>query len=207
MKISLKEKKIKNNKVSLYLEFYKGSSTDTVGKRNHIREFEYLQIYLHENPKNIVERKENKENLELAQNILAIRKSEHVQGKFGIKSSTKSKKQFLEYFEEKANEKENSVKNYGVWTSALHHLKICVSPNLIFDEIDEDFVKKVRYYFDVKARTKSNLPLSTNSKYSYFNKVKACLRSAFDDGFVSVNYATKVKAFEQAESQRVYLIF
>ncbi|MGY3055657.1 integrase [Pedobacter sp. UYEF25] len=57
------------------------------------------------------------------------------------------------------------------------------------------------------ARTKSNLPLSANSKYSYFNKIKACFRSAFDDGFTVENYATKVKSFEQSESQREYLTY
>lgn len=51
------------------------------------------------------------------------------------------------------------------------------------------------------------MPLSQNSKYSYFNKFKAALRSAFDDGYLSINYATKIKSFEQAESQREYLTF
>lgn len=57
------------------------------------------------------------------------------------------------------------------------------------------------------ALTKSNLPLSQNSKVSYFNKFKACLRKAFEDGYLSVNYSVKVKSFEQAESQREYLTF
>lgn len=77
----------------------------------------------------------------------------------------------------------------------------CVSANTIFDEIDEDFVNRVRKYFDQEARTKSELPLSLNSKYSYFNKFKAALRAAFDEGYLAINYATKVKSFEQSESQ------
>ncbi|MBC7419004.1 MAG: site-specific integrase [Pedobacter sp.] len=207
MKISLKEKKLKNNQISLYIEYYKGSTSDANGKRTHIRDMEYLQLYLMENPKTVLDRKSNKETLALAENILAIKKSDFVQGKFKMKNTTKSKKQFLEYFEEKANEKEKSSKNFGVWTSALHHLKICVIPSLTFDEIDDNFIKKIRRYFDSNAKTKSNLPLSLNSKYTYFNKVKACLRSAFDDGFTSVNYAIKIKGFEQGESQREYLTF
>ena len=62
-------------------------------------------------------------------------------------------------------------------------------------------------YFDKDARTKSNLPLSLNSKYTYFNKFKAALRAAFDEGYLSINYSSKVKSFEQAESQREYLTF
>lgn len=65
----------------------------------------------------------------------------------------------------------------------------------------------MRQYFDKEAHTKSNLPLSLNSKYSYFNKFKAALRAAFNEGYLAINYAAKVKSFEQAESQREYLSF
>lgn len=76
---------------------------------------------------------------------------------------------------------------------------------MLFEEVDENFVKRIRIYFEKEAKTKSNTSLSLNSKYSYFNKFKACLRAAFDDGYLSINYASKVKSFEQAESQREYL--
>ena len=207
MKITLKEKKLSNGMISLYIEYYKGSTSDLNGKRSHIRDFEFLKIYLHQNPKDAVERKENKENRKLAEDILSIRQSNYIQGKFEFKNLNKSKRQFLNFFAEKMEEKSNSVKNYGVWQSTYSHLKNCISPNYLFDEVDENFVKRIKHYFEVEARTKSNLPLSQNSKYSYFNKFKACLRSAFDDGYLSINYAVKVKAFEQGESQREYLTF
>lgn len=67
------------------------------------------------------------------------------------------------------------------------------------------FVKRVRNYFEKEAKTKSDTLLSLNSKYSYYNKFKASLRAAFDDGYLSINFASKTKSFEQAESQREYL--
>ncbi|GGF48938.1 tyrosine-type recombinase/integrase [Echinicola rosea] len=207
MKISLKKKKLQNGKLSLFIEYYKGSTIDEKGKRIHLRDFEFLKIYLHQNPNSAREKKENKEKLHLAENILAIRQSDYIQGKFDVKNLSKSKRPFLDFFKEKMEEKANSEKNYGVWTSAFVHLKNCVSPNFLFDEVDDSFTKRVRRYFDEKARTKSDLPLSMNSKYSYFNKFKACLRSAFDDGYLNINYAARVKSFEQAESQREYLTF
>lgn len=160
---------------------------------------------MHENPRTATEKKENKENQKLADSILSIRKAEYVQGKFNIRNTSKDKRRFLDYFSEKTEEKVNSVNNYGNWTSTLVHLKKIVPTNLLFEEIDENFIKKVKNYVDNLARTKSDLPLSLNSKYSYFNKFKACLRSAFDEGYLSINYAAKVKSFEQAESQREYL--
>lgn len=207
MKITLKKKKLKNGKFSLYLKYYKGSQLDKDGKRIHIRDFEYLKLYLHQNPLSSSEKKENKETELLAEQILSIRKAEFFQGKFDIKNTSKSKRRFLDFFIEKTEEKSDSPKNYGNWTATFLHLKRCINPNLLFEEVDEDFVKMVRNYFDKDAKTKSNLPLSLNSKYSYLNKFKACLRAAFDEGYLSINYASKIKSFEQAESQREYLTY
>ena len=209
MKITLKEKILNTGKISLYLEYYKGSTVDANGKRQHLRTQEYLKIYLHQNPKTTKEKNENKENLKLAENILAIRKTDYIQGKFEMKSTTKAKRTFLNFFSEMVDDREinYSADNYGNWFSTFQHLKKIVSPHFTFDEIDESFIKKVRAYFDNEALTKSNIPLSQNSKYSYFNKFKAALRRAFDDGYLSINYASKIKSFEQAESQREYLTF
>lgn len=209
MKVTLKQKKLKDGKISLYIEYYKGSTTDVAGNRKHLRDFEYLKLYLHSNPTAPKEKKENKEALELAENILAIRKAEYAQGKFGLKNTTKSKRTFLNYFEEKTEEKntEETLKTYGTWSSTLKHLKEIVSPTFTFEEIDDSFAKRVKKHFDLHAKTKSDLLLAQNSKYSYFNKFKAALRSAFDDGYLTINYAAKIKSFEQAESQREYLTF
>lgn len=121
MRISLKQKKINGNKYSLYIEYYKGSQIDNIGKRNHIREFEYLKMYLYQNPQNASEKKENKETELLAEKILSIRKAEYFQGKFDIKNTSKSKRRFLDYFIEKTEEKIDSPKNYGNWTATLLH--------------------------------------------------------------------------------------
>lgn len=209
MKITLKQKVLTDGKISLYLEYYKGSTTDNQGKRTHLRDFEYLKMYLFGNPKTTKEKTYNRETLEMAEGILAIRKAEFLQGKYELKNTNKAKRIFLKYFEELTAEKQkqDSSNNYGNWFSTLQHLKKIVSKNLTFDEIDEEFVKKVKSYFEKDARTKSNLPLSQNSKYSYFNKFKASLRNAFDDGYLTINFAQKAKSFEQAESQREYLTF
>lgn len=96
MKISLKKKKLQNGKLSLFIEYYKGSTTDEKGKRIHLRDFEFLKIYLHQNPNSAREKKENKESLHLAENILAIRQSDYIQGKFDVKNISKSKRPFLD---------------------------------------------------------------------------------------------------------------
>ncbi len=209
MKISINQRKLKDGKISLSIEYYRGSETSPEGKRRHLRNFEKLDTYLFPEPKTPSEKKHNKEGLAFAENVLAIRKAEYVQGKYDIKNTSKSKRTFLAFFEELTEEKQkqDSSTNYGNWFSTLQHLKRILSKNLTFDDIDENLIKKVRTYFENDALTKSNLPLSQNSKYSYFNKFKASLRRAFDEGYTSINFATKTKSFDQAESQREYLTF
>ena len=43
MKITLKQKKLADGMMSLYVDYYKGSSTNLQGKRIHLRDFEYLK--------------------------------------------------------------------------------------------------------------------------------------------------------------------
>ncbi|OCK52234.1 recombinase [Chryseobacterium sp. CBo1] len=209
MKISLSQRKLKDGRISLSIEFYRGSEITDDGKRKHLRNFENLDTYLIIDPKTAKEKKENKEALEFAENVIAIRKAEYAQGRFELKNTAKAKRVFLNFFADLAEEKRtlDSSNNYGNWYSTYQHLKKVVPKNLTFEEIDEYFIKKVRKYFEKDAISKSDLPLSQNSKYSYFNKFKAALRNAFDNGYLTINYAAKIKSFEQAESQREYLIF
>lgn len=209
MKISLSQRKLKDGRISLSIEFYRGSEITDDGRRKHLRNFENLDTYLIVDPKTAKEKKENKEALEFAENVIAIRKAEYAQGRFELKNTAKAKRVFLNFFADLADEKRtlDSSNNYGNWFSTYQHLKKVVPKNLTFEEIDEYFIKKVRKYFEKDAISKSDLPLSQNSKYSYFNKFKAALRNAFDNGYLTVNYASKIKSFEQAESQREYLTF
>lgn len=207
MIISLKKKKLQNEKYSLYLEYYKGTTENSAGKRVQLRDFEYLKLYPHQEPQTASEKKENKEIYTLSEQILSIRKAEYFQGKFDIKNTKKSKVLFLEYYSNQAEERIDSPKNYGNWTASFLHLKRFCNPNITFDEVDEEFVRAYRDYLDKEAKSKSNLPLAQNSKYSYYNKFKATIKAAFEDGYLTTNPVKKVKGFEQAESQREYLTY
>jgi len=57
MNITLKQKNLADGRISLFIEYYKGSSTNVQGKRIHLRDFEYLKIYLHPEPKTPKEKK------------------------------------------------------------------------------------------------------------------------------------------------------
>lgn len=109
MKISLNKRKLKDGRISLSIEYYRGSEISVEGKRRHIRSFENLDTYLFPNPKTTAEKKHNKEGLDFAESVLAIKKAEYAQGKFDLKSTTKSKRTFLAFFEELTEEMQSSV--------------------------------------------------------------------------------------------------
>ncbi len=207
MKISLKQKKLKNGKSSLFLEFYNGYRIDKNGVKKHLRKFEYLKQYVFDNPKNADEKRKNKETLQLAENILAIRKAEYIQGKYKIKNDKKGEITFLDYYERLKEDRFETKANYGNWDAALKHIQKYCPAHKQLKDIDTDFVKGFKRYLNTKAKTKSGTPLSQNSKYTYFNKFKAALREAYTENYLEENVLRSVKGFEQGESTREYLTY
>lgn len=207
MKITLKKKKLASGKLSLYIEYYKGKIVDAEGKSKHNRDFEYLKLYLHESPKTPKEKQENKETQKLADDILSIRQAEYLQGKFNIQDKGKPKKLFLDYFKQKMEERYESKGNYDNWNAALKHLLEFCPKSLTIEEVDQDFIRGFKKYLDKEARTKSDTPLSSNSKYTYYNKFKACINGAYDEGYFQSNPLKGIKGFEIEDSQREYLLF
>ncbi|SFD35292.1 site-specific integrase [Algibacter pectinivorans] len=206
MQISLKKKKLSSGKLSWYIEFYDGSYVDKNGTMKHNRSFEYLKLYTLQEPQTAIDKKKDKETVQLANQILSIRKSEYFQGKHSIKNDKKSKTRFLDYYNELKNERNESKGNYGNWDAAGKHLERYCSPTLTFDNVDDEFAKGFKRFLDSKSVTKSGIALSQNSKYTYFNKFKAALRQAFEDGFLTEDITKRIKSFDQGESQREYLV-
>lgn len=205
MKISLKKKKLNTGKYSLFIEYYKGTITDKDGKVKHNREFEYLKKYLIIEPKNKIERNKNKETLELAEKILSIRQAEYHQGKFKIQNTNKSKYNFLQFYHLKKEERYQSDKNYDNWEAAQKHIEKFCAPNTTFNDINIDFIKDFQKFLHTEAKTKSGSPLSQNTKHTYYNKFRACLRAAFEEGYLRENIVDRVKSIPMGETHREYL--
>ncbi|EIJ37293.1 MULTISPECIES: site-specific integrase [Galbibacter] len=205
IKAHLRKKKLKTGKQSLYIEYYKGTQTLANGKIKHLREYEYLQLYLIQNPKSADEKKKNKEQLELAKQILAIRQAEIYQGKFKIQNNHKGKTTLLSFYEQKKEERYQTKGNYDNWDAAQKHLERYCPAHITFNDVDVEFIKGFRKHLDTVAVTKSKKKLSQNTKHTYFNKFKACLNAAFDEGYLKENLIKKVKGFSMGESTREYL--
>ena len=94
-----KRKQTKNGKISLYLEIYKGKTTNADGKSRYIREYEYLNMFLVDNPRTEADKQHNKEVLQLAKNIKSEKELELHTNRYGFQTNPDYKdSNFYEYF-------------------------------------------------------------------------------------------------------------
>jgi integrase/recombinase XerD len=87
--VKLREKKLKNGNLSLYLDFY----------YEGVREFEFLKLYLIAKPKDKQEKQSNATVLELAQRIKAKRTEELLTGALNLSSKNQGTVDFVKYYE------------------------------------------------------------------------------------------------------------
>lgn len=198
MKVTLRQRK-KGKKISLYLDYY------SKGKR----QYEYLQLYLMAEPETgsltRQQKDENKKILQLAESIRAKRHLEIHNSIYDFQDSEKLKGNFLMYFDTLTEKRKESTGNYGNWDSVGKHLKKYCPNDITFSRVNSQWVQGFRDYLEEEATSKGGKPLSQNSKYSYFNKLRAALKQAVRDGIMKYNPSEQVKAFKQGETQREYL--
>ncbi|WP_031209541.1 site-specific integrase [Marinobacter sp. EVN1] len=209
MKISIEIRKPDTEgKRAIRLIYYGGSYTDPeTGKRRHKRSRESLDLFLYDKPRTPAQRHHNKEAERAAEAIRAKRLYEYETGKHGLGGSNQLKASFFDYFQSITDEKaEGSQSNHSVWVSTLKHLKVFHKlPDLTFEEVDQTFLERFRHYLIHTARTKSSSPLSSNTQSAYFNKVRAALNQAEQQGLIHDNPVRRVKAIKPENNKRVYL--
>lgn len=198
MKITLRQRK-KGNKITLYLDYY------DKGKRD----YEYLGLYLTPEPEKgsltKLQKDENKKILELAENIRSKRHLEAQNNIYGFKDKEKSKGSFYNFFDMLTERKKASLGNYGNWNAVRLLIKEYNPKDVTFERLDKDWVQGFKDYLDNKAKTKTGAGISLNTKYSYFNKLRASLKQALKEGLINYNPADQVEPFPQDDVEREFL--
>lgn len=194
MKVTLR-KRNQGGQTSLYLDYYHQ------GKRKT----EYLKLYLDPNAKTKEQKEVNKKTLQLAETIRAQRQIEIQNGVYGFRDNEKLKGSFTAYLELLASKRKDSPGNYGNWDSMIKHMKAFIPQDISFEFVNREFVQDFKEYLDKKATGHGIQKLSQNSKYSYFNKLRAALKQAVKDGIIPHNPAEGVEAFKQGEPEREFL--
>lgn len=198
MKVRLRRRS-RGDKEFYYLDFY------DKGKRRR----ETLSLFLHVPLKGrltVEQRAHNKENEKIAEKVFAERLLKIQREEFGLADIDRRKSSFIKYYEKEMWKRYESKGNFGNWESAFKHIKAYVKDtDVLFEEITKSWVEGFREYLLVKAKKPNNEKLSQNSCYSYFNKVRACLRQAIKDDIIKTSPFDQVDAIRQGETHREYL--
>ncbi len=192
--VKLRQRELTNGNYTLYLDIYwKGQ-----------REYDYLNLYVKKSNK-AADNEQNKQALLLADQIRAQRIIDLHSGKYKLKQP-KTDISFLEYFVKLKTDRLNSKGNFGNWDSAYKHLLTFTKgqqPTL--GEVDESWLLTLKQYLLNDAKTPGKTKLSQNSALSYFNKVKATLRQAFEEKLIRENPALRVRGIKEVETKREFL--
>lgn len=205
MKIYLRKKVNANGKTSLFLEYYSGYSKDSKGRIKHKRKYQFLDIQIHTEPKNQKQRNENKELLEVANNILKKKQIEGLNSDFEITPDDKLKMNFIEYFQnsiDKRNYKDSTLKAFEI--TLKHLIDYCNPDTTTFKNIDENFVTGFMSYLD-KLVIFDNQKLKNNSKRLYFNAFKTIILQAYRSGIFKKNPLLNIKGYSLQDTEKIYL--
>ncbi|MBE4620278.1 site-specific integrase [Vibrio navarrensis] len=209
MKVSIQKREPdKNGRRALRLVYFYGTSVDEEGKRRQKRTYEPLDLYIYAKPRTPLEREHNKEAMRAAEAARSTRTLESATSKFGLEDRTKRAASFFDYYDRVTSTKETETvkSNWSIWISAgLQLRRYHGKAELTFEEIDKNFLEGFKNYLLKEARTKSDKPLSKNTVSSYFNKIRAAMNQAYQEGIVRDNPVRMVKSVKPENTKRTYL--
>lgn len=208
IKVKLRQKAISGNRQSLYLDFYPAIPHPETGAPTR-REF--LGLYLNDKANNPIDKQHNKETLQLAEQIRQKRENHLNKPEIytGYELEQKRIKElgeqnFVTYFKTLADKRKAS--NHDNWVSAFNYLVTFTKGNLKFADLNEKFCNEFKeYLLTTKSNKSSKTTLAQNSAVSYFNKLKATLKQAYKDGYLTTDLNTKIEPIKQAETRRNFL--
>lgn len=202
-KVTLREKRLKSGKISLYLDFYPPIVNPETGKPTR-REF--LGIHLIGNPKGKSERDYNKEKLRIAEGIKSKRSLELLREDYDFLKADNSKDNFLEYVKSLLDKREKSGVNYETWRSMYNYLEKFTNGFIALKEVNKYFVGDFKEFLLTTSTFKdSSQQLHQNTASAYFNVFREAIAVAYNDDIISKNPLLRIKTIPNIASQREFL--
>lgn len=160
--VKLREKKLANGNVSLYLDIY----------RNGKRQKEYLKLYLID-ATTPLEREQNRQTLATAQAIKSKRLIEMQNGEYSFTRQFKEDTLFLEYYRKMVEERHKNPEsegNWGNWRSCLRYLEIYCDEKTTFKDITPEFINGFKDFLNNVEKTLTSVPVHVGKEMCF----KAC---------------------------------
>lgn len=207
-KVTLRQRKISNGKISLRLDIQPPIIDPTTGKS---KRWEVLKMHIHDKPKSANEKKHNKETLRVANEILLRRQTELNKSeiysaleKEELRKLNMGKRDFLAFFKALAEKRKSS--SFDNWISAYKHFETFAGGSVKMSDLNRKYCEDFKeYLLNTHSRRSDAQKLSQNAALSYFNKFKAALKQAYEEDLLQTDLSGKVKPIKAAETHRTYL--
>lgn len=204
--ITVRKKKITNNKLSLYLDYYPPITSSKTGKETR-REFLKLQVFA--KPKDAIEKTHNKETIEFAEIIRAKRLVQFRDKEFGFKENVNVSVNFITLYETVIEEKLNTTShsNYLAWKSSLNYLKEFIGQKIQSHQLNENHVIKYRTFLlnTNNLRVKETRKLSINTASTYYKHFITVLKKAYKRNLILTDLADNADYIKEDQTHREYL--
>ncbi|MDB5287671.1 MAG: site-specific integrase [Mucilaginibacter sp.] len=196
--VTIRKKSLSKNRQSLYLDYLPpifNSST------NKLQRYEFLKLFVYNEPINKIERKHNKETTKLVEWIRLKRHLDIQNSRFGFLSESNSGGNFVNYFKKyTARRQKTDSDNMAM---AFRYYEDFISTGLKFCDLNESICEGFRSYLlsgpGINFREK---PISRNTAVSYFAKFRSALKEAFGKGLLAEYLYSLVKPIKANETHR-----
>ncbi|MDV7187431.1 site-specific integrase [Lutibacter sp. TH_r2] len=203
--VTLRQKKIANDKISLYLDYYPPIISPKTGKETR-REFLKLKIY--NSPQNQLEKEHNKTTIELAEVIRAKRLVQIKNKEFGFKENIELNVNFVEYYYSIVEDYMNKGgRNNGLnWQASYKYFTSFIGNKISSQNLTLGIANKYREYLLTTTTLKSNTKtLSQNTAATYYKHFIFALKKAFAENIISTDIAKQTEYIKQEQTFREYL--
>jgi integrase len=204
--ITVRKKKLANNKLSLYLDYYPPITSSKTGKETR-REFLKLQIYAV--PKDANEKAHNKETIEFADIIRAKRLVQFRDKEFGFKENVNISVNFIAIYESVIEEKLNTTShsNYLAWKASLNYLTEFIGEKIQSHQLNVNHVTKYREFLLTtnNLRVKETRKLSINTASAYYKHFITVLKKAYKKNLIPTDLADHPDYIKEEQTHREYL--
>jgi integrase len=227
-KVTLRQKPISNNRLSLYLDYYPPIENAKTGELTR-REFlglyvqapikfkkrkdkagkvKEIPVYSNNPSENTLIETQVKNTLKDAEQIFAKRLNElskpEVYSGFEreqLKIKERGEQSFIDYFNKLAAQRGST--NHDNWVSAGKYLEAFTGGKLKFSELSVERCNDFKaYLLKAKSNRSNKTKLANNSAVSYFNKFKSTLKQAFKEGYLTIDLNAKIDAIKYKQSLR-----
>lgn len=183
LRVRLRGKKLSNNTISLFLDYYQGYNKSDGNKLKTQRKVEYLKLYLINIPKTPEDRIKNDENLKLAQMIRNNRESDLNHNAEGLIAPFRKKANLFDYctaYIDRYQKKDIRMVKLAVTTFQSYTNEKHLTPV----QIDKPLITGYRDYLLNKY--------NGETPNSIFARYKKILNAATDEGYFAKSPAEKV---------------